>query len=234
MSAPNTHAVEAKAANGPWREHRAYPSFEAASAAMAEILAHEKVCPACSGCRVAWRVVELSAAHAVPAAVLERKKTLEALPGVASVRVMTVDELLGEKPAPAPENPPPVEGGDPVRMTIYLASGDCFDVDTTLGAARDFEKANEDGKLGFVFDADENRSALTIKLHRVVAYTIGAIPADDPLGDDVAALKARVTTLTESEARAVAGEKEARDALTRAGETIAELTARYAAPKVEA
>jgi len=56
----------------------------------------------------------------------------------------------------------------------------------------------------------------------------------DPRDEKIASLEARVATLVQSEARAVAGEKEARDALARAGETIAELTARYAAPKVEA
>lgn len=190
----------------------------------------------CPICRLGEQLPPASAN--VPKSVLDLKATLEKTFGIAiPIRVVNVDELLrgpAREPPPAPENPPPVEGSDPVRLTIYLAGGDCFDVDTTLGGARNFEKANEDGKLGFVFDADENRAALTIKLAGVVAYTIGAIPADDPIGSDVDALKQRIATLVQSEARAVAGEKEARDALARAGETIAELTARYAAPKVEA
>lgn len=54
-------------------------------------------------------------------------------------------------------------------------------------------------------------------------------------GDSVEALRARVSTLVQTEARAVAGEKAAREALAQATATVQELTDRYASStKVEA
>lgn len=172
----------------------------------------------CPICRLGEQLPPASAN--VPKSVLDLKATLEKTFGDAvSVRVVNVDELLGEKPAPVTPEPK----AELEQWGIFIDHGDGNGFYEDKGP-----------RLPTKEDA-EARARFTESSCRLFGVPVPKWEVRRVLApaQEIAMLRARVATLVQSEARAVAGEKAASDALARARETIAELAKRYAA-KLEA
>ena len=229
MKAPDTHACESRFRDEQsFRRGQSFPSFELASKAMKEVTDHLAVCPTCRAEIAETRIVELDVKPAVPAAVLDLKARIEGLLGAGSVRILSIDDL--PKPAPAP--PKPEQWG------IFI--------DTNDGQGMLEDK----GSRVATKDAAERQGRMTEQLARVLGLPVPrwearrvdiATPGPEDVKvdvpamlDKIASLEARASTLVESEARAVAGEKAAREALEAATAKIAELTACYAARREDA